>query len=156
MNDIDAEREEAAMRARRALAQAGISDATELLRRDELSNLLTIVKDFPGLTAWDLGRLLRIEARPETLEWLARRILVGELRECLGHDGWPAEDTPDAVFRYTRAFGSWQRLVGRDLEPRCDEVLSSLRKLAPPPGWRPESVNDPLLSKAFASWMDIA
>ena len=156
MMDPKLEREKFGANARARLFASGMfGSAVELLRSHPNQELVELVKPVAGLTAYDLSRLLRIEVKSEDLEWMARRLLVGELRRYLKPTGWPAGRDPDSLLRYIGALLSWKDFVGSDLRVRTDAVEGRLLALGPPQGWMPQNVDDPLLAKAFEVWTDI-
>ena len=155
MTDPIEERLVASVRAKECLDRSGVaSTGTILLQSAPNAPLVELVKRVPGLTAWDLSRLLRVETKGPDLEQLARRLLIGELRRSLPN-GWPEGRDRAGLFQVIQAFISWSGFLGPDLQDRCDAVETLLDSLPPPPGWTPESVDDPVLAKAFAAWTDI-
>jgi hypothetical protein len=135
-----------------SLAQRGYASATAALVSFPVRTPIVVVANDLGTTAVDLGELLRDETDPSELKRLAARILIGELVQCLGEQGWPSDKSRESMFRVIEAHLGWRDILGRDLNDPIERVMDSLRELSPAGGWLPSSVDDPYLVKAFQSW----
>ena len=134
------------------LAETGFPSATAAVAAFPVTMPMVEVGGKLGITAVQLGELLRLETEPHELKHVAARILIGELTRFLGDAGWPSDTSEDAIFPTIRAHIAWRDILGRDLADQSKRVIDRLRQLTPTPGWRPISIDDAYLVQAFEAW----
>jgi hypothetical protein len=134
------------------LAGKGFSSARSALASFPTTAPMVEVGKSLGVTAVQFVELLRLEVELSELKSVATRILLGELTRFLGDTGWPSDKSTKSVFPTVRAHVAWTDIIGDDLKDQIKRVFDRLRALAPTPGWRPLTVDDPLLVQAFEAW----
>ena len=130
---------------------------------EELSTDHNAGIDHADVCAEQLARLWREEANrtgPDSIELMARRILVGELHDAIPEgwlQEWPvSDDIRSPLSRFLNATTSWTSHVGQEHEPASDRIFEAMiergRSGEIPAGWLPSSAEDPILLDLFARY----
>lgn len=136
----------------RFLRHVGCSTVEDFLRQFPGKPYVDIAAEYTDLTGAGLVRAQMEEARTRgTLRKAAMDVLVRELN---GHlpGGWGQGDR--VQFHTGGAYAWWVNALtvaarSPELEPAAQRIWQALIRAAPPIGWRPSSVDDPLIQSAF-------
>jgi hypothetical protein len=143
---------------------------------DQLADLLSVeqhrrvnLADVAAIQFADMWLSEAAAAGPAAVEWMARRILVGELAESLPQ-GFPEWHTAideyrrdrsihSPVWKLTECISALRDCMGETYRLRCERVFENLMQRAErgdvPAGWLPADPDDPILASAFRDgWVD--
>jgi hypothetical protein len=134
------------------LAEKGYPSASAAVAAFPVTIPMVEIGDELEITAVQLAELWRLEVGLPGLKAVAVRILLGEFTRFISDTGWPSDKTSKSAFPTVCAYVAWTDILGDDLDEPTKRVFDRLRSLAPTPGWRPLSVDDPLLVQAFEVW----
>jgi len=150
-------------RARNRIAATGHSSVDAFIQAQPVASLAQLVDELNATDSDDdplpisvhhlrvLWRESVSRLGPEVIKRMAKRALVASLQELLP-TGWPVEMTDDASFSIARAVSQWISTIGDEWRENAREVSKALRGSKPPPGWLPQSLDDEVLTRAFAVW----
>lgn len=123
---------------------------------EHLSTIHSVRINYSDIAAVQISTLWLEEANragAEAVEYMARRILVGELNRALPEgwfQGWPVlEGVESPMWRLISAATSWSAALGEGSKATCYRIFEAIKDRALagaiPVGWLPADADDPLV-----------